>query len=86
MFVSHVAVQLSSPRARRDKVLSYDLLKCPNATITRDYYKCIPRVQRAMSEAGQDATAGAEVQPGEKERELSECKSWQQIVLAPKLT
>lgn len=35
-----------SPRRPSDKVLSYDLLKCPNAAITRDYYKCIRRVQR----------------------------------------
>lgn len=59
--MSHVALELKtrtrararwaslsfrSPLRPSDKVLSYDLLKCPNAAITRDYYKCIRRVQR----------------------------------------
>lgn len=64
VFVSHVAGGFSLPvpsrHHARDKVLSYDLLKCPNATITRDYYKCIPRVQRAMSDPEQDATASTQ--------------------------
>lgn len=65
-----------SPRLRRlpslrDKVLSYDLLKCPNATITRDYYKCIPRVQRPDSSPtpSQDAHAHAANQQRARERE-----------------
>lgn len=50
-------LSLCRRRRPRDKVLSYDLLKCPNATITRDYYKCIPRVQRTQNRTPQFGAA-----------------------------
>lgn len=69
---------LSLRRRRRrrpcDKVLSYDLLKCPNATITRDYYKCIPRVQRTQNRTPQFATPrrGQRGNKSERERQKRE--------------
>lgn len=64
-------LSLCRRRRPRDKVLSYDLLKCPNATITRDYYKCIPRVQRTQNRTPQFATAregGGQARAKKRER------------------
>lgn len=78
----------SLSRCPSDKVLSYDLLKCPNAAITRDYYKCIPRVQHRIRMRHKMPSIGWRLRDPRKR--LSESRgSWtalpgnkQQIVLA----
>lgn len=75
-------------RRPRDKVLSYDLLKCPNATITRDYYKCIPRVQRTQNRTPQFGAAreGGGKQERKREKEAERGQNNLRLVEAAKVT
>lgn len=81
-------LSLCRRRRPRDKVLSYDLLKCPNATITRDYYKCIPRVQRTQNRTPQFGAAreGGGKQERKREKEAERGQNNLRLVEAAKVT